>query len=267
MFNTLFVHPLFNLLVTIYSVVADFGLAVIGLTVLVRLVLWPLVTRQLHNQRAVQELAPELAKIKAKAAGDRALEGQLTLELYKEREINPYASFLPLVIQLPIFFALYLVLQDIVKPGEIAKITYPFLQNLPHVKDIIAGTATFQPTLLGVVDLTKASAILAVLAALAQFTQTKQLTPKQQANDSQAQVMKVMLYTFPAITFVIGLKLPEALALYWLTSSLMAVVQQYLVLQRDVEELEEGVVVTTTSTATSPKAKPHRRGKGKGGKK
>lgn len=267
MFNTLLVHPLFNLLVSIYSVVADFGLAVIGLTILVRLALWPLVTKQLHNQRAVQELAPEIAKIKAKAAGDRALEGQLTLELYKEREINPYASFLPLIIQLPIFFALFLVLQDIVKTGEITKITYPFLQNLPHVKDIIAGSATFQPTLLGLIDLTKASAVLAILAAVAQFAQTKQLTPKHQSNDSQAQVMKVMLYTFPAITFVIGLQLPAALALYWLTSSLMAILQQYLVLHRDVEELEEGVVVTTSSAATSPKSKPHKRHKGKGGKK
>ncbi len=266
MFNTILVYPLFNLLVAIYAFVADFGLAVIGLTILVRLVLWPLVTKQLHNQRAIQELAPEIAKIKEKAAGDRALEGQLTLEMYKEREINPYASFLPLLIQLPIFFALFLVLQDIVKTGEIAKITYPFLQNLPNVRDIIAGTATFHPTLLGLIDLTKASAVLALLAALAQFVQTKQLTPKHQSNESQAQIMKIMLYTFPGITFIIGLQLPSALALYWLTSSLMAILQQYLVLKRDVEELEEGVVVTT-STSISAKPKSHRRGKSKGGKK
>src|SRR5438067_12708716 len=107
MFTTILVQPIFNLLAVIYALVHDFGLAIIILTIIIRGLLWPLVSRQLHSQRALQELQPELKRIKAEAKGDRQLEGKLTMELYKEREINPFASFLPLLIQLPIFFALF----------------------------------------------------------------------------------------------------------------------------------------------------------------
>jgi YidC/Oxa1 family membrane protein insertase len=250
MFNTLLVYPIFNLLAVLYAFVHDFGLAIILLTVIVRLLLWPLVTRQLHSQRALQELQPELKRIKEKAAGDRTLEGQLTMELYKEREINPFASFLPLLIQLPIFFALFIVLRDIVKPGELAHIAYPFVAKLPAIADIISGKTTYHPTLFGLIDLTKPSVFLAALAAGAQFVQTKQITPKHQPGDTQAQVMAGMIYVFPALTFFIGLSLPSALPLYWFTSSAIAVLQQYLVLRRDVEELEDGTPAATPKPDT-----------------
>ena len=139
LFNTILVYPLFNLLLLIYAYVHDFGLAIVILTVLIRLLVWPLVTKQLHSQRALQDLQPELAKIKEKAAGDRALEGQLTMELYKEREINPFASILPLLVQLPILFALFIVLKDIVKAGEISKLAYDGVKHLPAVASIING--------------------------------------------------------------------------------------------------------------------------------
>src|SRR5664279_555156 len=141
MFNTLLVNPIFNLLVSIYAFAHDFGLAIVVLTILIRGLLWPLVTKQLHSQRALQELQPELKRIKAQAKGDKQLEGKLTMELYKEREINPFASFLPLLIQLPIFFALFVVLRDIVKPGEIAKLTYEPVKHLPAIAEIIRNHA------------------------------------------------------------------------------------------------------------------------------
>jgi YidC/Oxa1 family membrane protein insertase len=259
MFNTILVNPIFNLLVFIYAFVHDFGLAIALLTIIVRGVLWPLVTKQLHSQRALQELQPELAKIREQAKGDRSAEGKLTMELYKEREINPFASFLPLIIQLPIFFALFIVLRDIVKPGEIAHIAYPFIKSLAAVKDIISGSASFHPTLLGLIDLTKPSWLIALIAGLAQFVQTRQLAPKHQTSDTQAQMMAGMTYVFPGITFFIGLSLPAALSLYWTVSSLMAILQQYLVLRRDVRELEEGEVIVPKKAKTKPK----RLGKGK----
>lgn len=256
MFNTILVYPIFNLLAVLYAFVHDFGLAIVLLTILIRLLLWPLVTKQLHSQRALQELQPELKRIKAQAKGDKQLEGQLTMELYKEREINPFASVLPLIIQLPIFFALFAVLRDVVKPHEIANLAYDPVKTLGPIADIIKSKTAFHPTLLGAIDLSKPSPLLALLAGLVQFVQTKQLAPKQQANDSQAQVMAGMTYAFPALTFFIGLSVPSALSLYWVTSSLVAVLQQYLVLQRDVRELEDG----TPTPKLAAKAKP------KGGK-
>ncbi|MDB5178130.1 MAG: 60 kDa inner rane insertion protein [Patescibacteria group bacterium] len=251
MFNTVLVQPIFNLLAVIYAFVHDFGFAIVILTIIIRGLLWPLVTRQLHSQRALQELQPELKRIKSQANGDKQLEGKLTMELYKEREINPFASFLPLIIQLPIFFALFIVLRDIVKPNEIAKLAYEPVKQLGPIADIIAHKTAFHPTLLGVIDLTKASPVLAVVAGLAQFVQTKQITPKHVEKDSQAQMMAGMTYIFPALTFFIGLSLPSALPLYWSAASLMAILQQYLVLQRDVRELEEGTPEPTLRPAKS----------------
>lgn len=265
MFNTILVHPIFNLLALLYAYVHDFGLAIIILTALIRGLLWPLVTRQLHSQRALQELQPQLKRIKAEAAGDRTLEGKLTMELYKEREINPFASFLPLIIQLPIFFALFIVLRDIVKPGEIASIVYAPLKHLPVIADIIHNKSAFHPTLFGIFNLTKPVPVLAAIAAAAQFIQTKQITPKHTPGDAQAQMMSGMVYIFPALTFFIGLSLPSALPLYWFTASAIAILQQHLVLNRDVRELEAGTpeVVTPShiNQVSSRKSKGKKRRK------
>lgn len=242
MFQTILVHPLFNLLAVIYAVVPghDFGVAVIVMTLIVRAVLWPLVNRQLHSQRALQQLQPEVARIKTQAKGDRQKESQLLMELYKEKEINPFGSFLPLLVQLPVFIALYSVLREIIKPGEIAKISYASVQHLAPIANIIHHGAAFSPTLLGLINLSKPSPWLAALAGLSQFAQTKQLAPKAPQGDAQAQAVAGMTYVFPFITFLVGLTLPAALALYWVVTSLVAVLQQYLVLRRDVEELEGG---------------------------
>lgn len=269
MFNTLLVYPIFNLLAVIYAVVHDFGLAIILLTIIIRLILWPLVTKQLHSQRALQQLQPELKRIRDQAAGDRTLEGKLTMELYKEREISPFASFLPLLIQLPILFALFVVLRDVVKPGEIAHIAYPAVKRMYAIHALIHGHVKFSPTFLGIINLTKPSWILAGIAAVLQFTQTKQLTPKQQVKDTQAQVMASMNYMFPALTFFIGLSWPAALSLYWSTASAVAVFQQWLVLRKDVQELEDAPLLPNTPPKSEPKAlgkgKSKRDAKAKGG--
>ena len=258
MFTTLLVQPIFNLLAIVYAFLPwhDFGVAIIIVTIIIRLILWPLVTKQLHSQRAQQALAPEMARIKAEAAGDRTKEGQLTMELYKEKGISPLAPILPLLIQLPIFFALYAVLRDVVKPGEIEKLAYPFVQNLAPISAIIHGAASgFHPKMFGLVELSKPSPLLAVLAGLAQFIQTKQLAPKNAVKDAQAQITSGMTYIFPFVTFIIGLSFPSALTLYWTTSSAVAILQQTLVLRRDVEELEEAVVVEKTEPKAVKAAK------------
>jgi YidC/Oxa1 family membrane protein insertase len=257
MFNTILVEPLFNFLALIYATLPfrDFGVAIILLTIAVRLILWPLINKQLHSQRAVQELQPELARIKSEAKGDKSLEGKMVMELYKEKEINPFASFLPLLIQLPIFFALFIVLRDVVKPDEIAKLAYEPIKHLGPIADILHSKAHFEPKFLGVIDLAKASPLLAAMAAIAQFIQTKQLQPKVKAKDAQAQMMATMIYLFPGLTFIIGLTLPSALALYWLVSSSVAILQQYLVLRQDVREVEAAPAVAITDGLSKTKAK------------
>jgi YidC/Oxa1 family membrane protein insertase len=235
----------------------DFGLAIIGLTLLVRIVLWPLVNRQLHSQKVMQQLAPEVARVKKEAKGDRQKETEMLMELYKEKGTSPFAPVVPMLIQLPLLIAFYAVLRDSVKPAELTKLAYPFVQRIGYVSHIITHHAAFSPSLFGLVNLTKPSIVIAALAALAQFYQTWQLRPQTMAAaGEQAQLMGGMTLAFPLITFFIGLRLPSALALYWVTTSLVAAFQQYLVLLRDAHELEEGVV------ATAPASKPSKPAKG-----
>src|SRR5882757_5233131 len=101
MFTTLIVQPIFNLLVLIYGLLPghNFGLALIIFTVVIRLLLWPLVKKQLHQTKVMRKLQPEIKRIKKETKGNRQKEMQLTMELYKERGFNPYASFPTLIIQ------------------------------------------------------------------------------------------------------------------------------------------------------------------------
>ena len=112
-FDTVIVQPIFNLLMALYSIIpgGDFGLAVIIFTILVRLAMWPLVVKQMHQVKAMRAMQPELKKIKQRAKGNRQMEGMMTLELYRKHNISPFRSLFIVLIQLPIFFGLYRVIQ------------------------------------------------------------------------------------------------------------------------------------------------------------
>lgn len=252
MFTTLFVAPLFNILFILYGVLPghDFGVAVICLTILVRLALWPLVTKQLHSQKLMQKMAPEIARIRKETEGDREKQTAALMELYKERGTSPFAPLLPILIQLPIFFALYLVFQDSVHPERIANLAYSWVEQIPAVASVIANNAQFSPTLFGIIDLTKPSLILALLAGGAQWYQTKMLQPKTPSEDPQARLMSTMVKVFPVLTVVFAMTLPSALALYWAVTSAVAILQQHLVLNRDAHEMEAMKATSVTAEQT-----------------
>src|SRR4051812_529831 len=109
LFTTLIAQPIFNLLVLIYAILPghNFGLAIIIFTIIVRLLLWPLVKKQLHQTKMMRKLQPELKRIKKEAKGNRQKESMMTMELYKERGINPFGSIGVMLVQLPILIALY----------------------------------------------------------------------------------------------------------------------------------------------------------------
>jgi YidC/Oxa1 family membrane protein insertase len=109
MFNLLLVQPLLNLLILIYSAVPghDFGIAIILITVLVRLVIWPFQSQTLRNQKAFNAIQPEVKKIQEKYKNDPQKMNAMMMELYKEKEVNPFSSCLPSLIQLPVMIALF----------------------------------------------------------------------------------------------------------------------------------------------------------------
>jgi len=241
MLKTLLFNPLFNILLVIYALLPgnDFGIAVIVLTVLIRLALWPLVKKQLHHQKAMRDLQPEIAKVKKQAKGDRQKESQLMVELFKEKEINPFASIGLALLQFPILIALFFVLRDIVDPAKIQEVAYSFVANMDAVKEIIANPSNFHPSFLGVVDMTKPNIIIAALAGVAQYFQAKQLTPQNTEKTGRVAALGLnATLIFPILTVAIGARLPSALALYWLASSVVAIIQQHIVLNEEVSLMQ-----------------------------
>jgi YidC/Oxa1 family membrane protein insertase len=271
LFDLILVQPIFNVLVIIYGLLPghDFGISLIIFTVIVRLAMWPLVKKQLHQTKVMRALQPELMRVKKQAKGNRQLEATLMMELYKEKGVSPFGSIGLLLVQLPIFIALFAVVSQITQSAaNIAKYTYPFIEQLPAVQTAMNGD--FNPTLFGIVDLTKHAVqpgsagiywplfIMAVLAAILQFIQSKQLMPQpkekkrlrdmlkdqaagkdiDQAEVSAAVTGKVA-WLFPVLTFAVSIYLAGALVLYLLTQSTVAVIQQWLVLRKDQDDLEK----------------------------
>lgn len=241
MLKTILLNPIFNLLLLIYALLPghDFGVAVIILTIIIRLLMWPLVKKQLLHQKAMRDIQPEIAKIKQKTKGDKAKESKMMMELFKEKEINPFGSLGLALLQFPILIALFFVLRDIVDPTQINESVYGFVASFDAVKEIISNPGSFQPTLFGVINMATPSVLLAVLAGVAQFFQARQLTPKDTSKaDASARLGFQMSLIFPVLTIFIGIKLPAALALYWLVSSLIAILQQHIILAEDVNFMQ-----------------------------
>jgi YidC/Oxa1 family membrane protein insertase len=258
MLHTILVQPLINLLVSVYALIPghDFGFSIILFTIMIRFALLPLVKKQVRQQRAMKELQPEIAKIKAKAKGDKQQEALLVMELYKEREINPFASLGIVLIQLPILIALYAAIQTILKDGQIVAESYSFVRSLSHIEALAANPSLFDPTFLGIVHLSHTSLWLALAAAATQYVQTRQLMPRPKVRKKLRDVLRNSAKTgdnseamaamtqgmgsfFTVLMFVAAATLPAAIALYWTTGNIIGVLQQHFILKRDVEQADQ----------------------------
>lgn len=226
LFTTILFQPFLNLLVFLYNVLfSDMGLAIVLLTILVRAVLWPLNHKALHTQRAMMELQPKLKAIQEQYKGNKEEQGRAMMDLYKQEKVSPFSSCLPLLLQLPIFIALYQALTASLASKSL-NLLYPFVHNPGTV-----STVAF-----GFLDLAKANIVLAVLAAVAQYFQAKMMQaprPKPKLDGSKDEDMaaimnKQMLYLMPAMTLFIGWKLPAGLTFYWLLTTVLMIGQQYV---------------------------------------
>lgn len=283
MFTTIVVQPIFNLLVLIYNLLPghNFGSAIIIFTIIIRTLMWPLVKKQINQAKAMRELAPEIKKIKQASKGDRQKESRLTMELYKEREINPFASIGVLLIQAPILIGLYIGIQKIVKdPHTIITLSYSWL-HFGWLNTLALDITKFDNTLWGLVDLTRPATgpkglyfpalVLVVASAAVQFFQSRQLMPTdkdsrglrqilsdagkgRQADQGEvnAAVGRGTLYLIPGFVLLFGLHFPAALPLYWLVSSGVALWQQSRILRSDVAIADASVKVSDTPKPDAP---------------
>jgi YidC/Oxa1 family membrane protein insertase len=224
------------------------GWAIILLTFSVRFVLLPLAIKQMNSMRAMQKLQPELKKIQNKYKADRSMmktnpdkyrerkqaQQQAVMALYKEHNANPLASCLPLLLQMPILFALYRVLLSGVE--ELQTAPFYLINNLNARINQGLDVAG-----IGVV-------LLLVVMGITQFVTQRQMMARQPTmSPEQAQQQRIMLYAMPAMITFFGFSLPAGVLLYWVAQNLWMMVQQYLMFRK---------VETADAPAAGPSAKP-----------
>lgn len=243
MFTTIFYQPILNLLVWLYNIIPgqEIGLAVIALTVLIKLALWPLSGKSIKAQKAMQALQPKIEALKKKYPRPEEREDMTKemMALYKAEKVNPFSSCLPLLIQLPFFWAIFVVFRDAFSSHGL-NLLYPFINN-PGVLNTMA---------FGFLDFSKPNLILAILAGLAQFAQAKMMPIQKPAvrgegskDETMAAIMnKQMVYIFPILTIFICLSLPSGLAFYWLITTLLTIAQQALILKKDKNNVMPAVI-------------------------
>jgi YidC/Oxa1 family membrane protein insertase len=221
--NTILYRPLYNLLMLVVAFMpnADLGLAIIIVTILVKLVLFPLTQRSIESQMAMKALEPQLNAIKNSGA-DKNEQSKQTFALYKEKKINPFSSCLLILVQIPIIIALYQVFLHGLGPVTNV-LPYSFV-HLPEV---------FNFKFLGLLDLSKHSIVLALLAGVSQYLQgylAQARTGKPTGEGMSGQFAKSMqvqmLYFLPILIAFIAYRLAGAVALYWITSNMVTVAQE-----------------------------------------
>jgi YidC/Oxa1 family membrane protein insertase len=239
LFNAFIYKPIYNLLVLTYNIIPfhDFGVAIIIVTVIIKFLLIPISRKQIESQKKMQELQPKIKEIQEKYKKDKEKQNRALMEFYKTNKANPLSGCLPTVFQLIFLIAIYRVLFNISQGGLIVDGNglYAFVKNPGQINQYFLGIVDLSKALnLGALTLAGLPhIILVVLAALSQYWQTKMLMAGQPAktkktdNQDFSQIMAgQMLYLGPLLTLFIGIKFPAGLALYWLVSTVFAIIQQ-----------------------------------------
>jgi YidC/Oxa1 family membrane protein insertase len=255
-FHTVVYNPLYNVLIGLYDTISfgDFGIAIILTTIFLKFILIPLSKKQIESQKSLQELQPKIKELQTQYKNDKEKQARELMALYKKEKVNPFGGCLPLIIQLIFFIAIYRVLIDISGNNfsVSGELLYSFIPNPGQV----------ETSFLGIVDLTQPSIFLAIITAIAQYIQMKMMMQKRENEKIQnlkddkkegsqkkqkslpddkenapamqdfSEIMnKQMLYLFPGITLFVGLTFGAGLILYWLTSTLFMIAQQWYIMK------------------------------------
>jgi YidC/Oxa1 family membrane protein insertase len=206
--------------------IGDIGMAIICLTVVIKVILYPFSLQTIKAQKSMASLQPKIEELKKRYKDQKEKMVKEMMEFYKKEKINPFSSCLPLLIQFPFLIAVFQVFRTGLNNGSL-DLLYPFVKN-PGVLNSVS---------FGIINLASPVWSLAILAGLAQWFQTKMMVAKQPPKEVRGKdgakdetvtaiMSKQMMYMMPAMTVFIGLTLPGGLTLYWLITTLLTIVQQ-----------------------------------------
>lgn len=251
LFHTIFYQPIFNGLVALYRYFPghDLGVAIVAITIIIRLVLiWPSIA-QIRSSRSLQELQPKLRALQQKHKNDRQELAKQTMALYREHKTNPLSSCLPTLIQLPFLIALYQVFIGGIQTDPTTHLLLAERQAdiYPSLRDYFTATP-IDALSFGFLNLAaKKNIILALIVGVTQYVQAKMLAPKTTppavggAKDEQlaTSMTRQMTLVLPVITAWISYILPAGLALYFFASNIFSIIQQWLMARTKIPKSEQ----------------------------
>ncbi len=240
-FGFIIYEPIYNTLIFLYSVLwNDLGISIIVLTILVKVAMLSMSKKQISSQKEMQKIQPLIKELQIKYKDNKEELAKKTMELYKKHKINPAAGCLPLVIQMIVFITLYRVFFNLLRnDGSQVKqsLLYTFTPHINHVNDIAFGF----------LNLANASIVLAFITAILQYFQIKMMQNNKKENkkskvtnkssktpsveDISTIMSKQMVIVIPFMTLVVGISFPAGLTLYWFTSTVFMIVQQWVILK------------------------------------
>lgn len=253
-FNVILVWPILNVLIGVYKIFLSLhipyalGFSIIGLTIIIRFILYPLISSQLRASRKMQEAAPHISKLKEIHKGDAKRLQAETMRLYKERGINPLAGCLPVIVQLPIIWALYYVLQQIVDlkqdmvVSQINKVVYfdwlrltdgwdssffglPLGSSPSSLFTKVGPLVILVPVLTGFLQF-----LLSKMLVSPQPQENPQEKEKQKKDDFASAFQTQSMYIFPIMIGFFSYTFSIGLSLYWNTFTIFGIIQQYKIL-------------------------------------
>ena len=218
-------NPILNTLVFFYQTIAfrDLGVAIVLITICIRIVLYPVFHAMAKNQIVMQRLQPDLKKIKDLHGKDKEKHVQATMDLYKKHNINPFSNIFLLIVQIPILIALFNILH-----GQSGILTQKFIS---HLYPFVTVPEAINTIAFGLINLDKRSIVIVVLTAFAQYIQARMSLPelsKDRELTQQEKIGRQMVFMGPVLTLVFFYNFPAAVALYWLVSTIFSILQQYI---------------------------------------
>jgi len=246
-FNAIIVTPFVNVLLFIYDIIGgNFGIAIILFTILIRLVTWPLQSQQIKGAKAMTDLQKDKRYIdmQAKYKGDKEKLAQAQMELYKEMKINPFASCLPTIIQLPVIIGLYqaLIMALASTNFDLLKLTNNIYPRFLDLSELIPLNSQFlwmnlsQPERLYIPGLNFGIPVLTIIVVITTYAQQKLMTPPSMGgSDQTAQMTKTMNLYMPLLMGWISFTLAAGLAIYFVVSNLIGIFQYAMMGQLDLK--------------------------------
>ncbi len=253
LFSSFIYNPLYNGLIFLVGHIpfADVGIAVIILTIAVKVILLPLAHVAIRSQIVMNAIKPELEAIKDKYKEDKQEQAKQTMSLYREKKINPFAMIVPLFIQIPIILGLYWVFLRGGLPEVNTELLYSFVR-IPEMVNM---------QFMGIVDVGGKSIVIALLAGISQYIHTKISFPKLDTKNKEksfkndiARSMHIqMRYVLPIIVGVISYSISAAIAIYWTTSNIFAILQEVFIRKRMLKKADVKQEATNASGAQEGK--------------